>query len=73
MILRIFLSFCVFILFYFSALAQTYIVNTNVLDVEQKKLLTGQTVVVKKDKIIIVTSSKKINTGEGIRLFILSI
>jgi imidazolonepropionase-like amidohydrolase len=60
MILRIFFWFYVLILLYFSPFAQTYIVNTNVLDVEGKKLLTEQTVVIKNDKIITVTNNKKI-------------
>ena len=60
MILRFFLSFSVFIILHLSAFNQTYIINTNVLDVERKKLLTGQTVVIEKDMITTVTSSKKI-------------
>ena len=60
MIRNVLLSFSFYIILHHSVLAQTYIVNTNVLDVEKKKLLHGQTVVIENDKILTVNSSKKI-------------
>jgi imidazolonepropionase-like amidohydrolase len=65
MMVQIFLSFYILIILYFPATAQTYIVNTNILDVEHKKLLTAQTVVVKGDKIINVDKTNKIKPPAG--------
>ena len=53
------------IAYVFPAFAQTYISNVTIIDVEKKKLVKEQTVLINKDQIVSIQTSKSVKPAKG--------